>query len=278
MKKTIIFICLILIMAGCQKKVENERALYFPYTAWENDALCGVLFLGYGDYNDFDHYHSSDEFQLYMNLYPSISNITKVQTNLGDQIYLVLSRFENTHITITTQDQVELLDEANFDSVLMRINPSETMPEVTIKLRHNHQIIEFNPLVTLMDNTLPSYARVMDLSLYPQSPSSFNGQWHHEDFDLIVNDVLSLVSLKDNTTFMGSLYFDVPIDFKEDFDVNENIIYVDLLGESDRFQLFGKFLYHFEDDDTLILKHLSYDPLFKGEENAHYTLKRKAVE
>lgn len=302
MRKLILILTLLLLFSGCVTKepieiiddnnevvdktdevVEDaedeetfiERALNSQYTKWEADALAGVMFIGYGDYDEFDNYLETKDFQVILNLYPNFDAIDIAQTNYGEVMLFMLSRYPDTQIVIVDDEDDVLLAEDDFDALMLRVNQSELRPDVKIILEHNNQKVEYEPMISMMDGRLEKAEGIMDLSLYLDYNLLY-GTWEHKDFELAINyDSFIFEDYKNNLHYTGDLLYDSPIDFIEDFDGSEYLIYFYLTGEAERYQIFGKYVYSLIDDDTLLLKHISYDPLFKDQNYQTYTLKRK---
>ncbi len=235
------------------------------------------MFIGYGDYYEFENYIKTKDFIVISNLYPDIDAIHKVQTNNGDIMLFMISRYEDTKVLIKDQDDNILLEEDFFDTLLIRTNESELRPEIKIILEYKDQIVEYEPILSMMDSHLEPQKGIMDLSLY-LNYYALEGDFENDDMQIHIDffeDLLIFNDKRNNVIYEGSVLFESPIDFREDFDDSEYLLYFNLYGDSERYQLFSKFLYSMPDEDTLLLIHFSYDPLFKNEDYKTYTLKRK---
>lgn len=289
MKKLLIFL---LILSGCTSKplieddippiVEEETppvivekvsvdVVKHPLDSyiydWE-DELAGVYFIQYGDYVDFDNLIKSSNFSLLLELFPTIDAVQRVQTNLGEVQMMILPRFENTHILIEDDEGNVLLDEEDFNTVLLRCNQSELRPDTKVTLTYQDEEIIFEPFISMMDGRFELPAEILDLSLYPYPKDNLFGAWETYDFVISFEEHQDLFIYLDDIEYEGNYYFEVPIDFKEPFDNTPGMIYFNLINPKDGHQLFAKYIYTFEEDNTLILKHISYDSL--TESNMHW--------
>lgn len=255
------------------ERIEKHK-LDAQYDDW-GDAIVGAYFFGYGDYTDFDHLHKSPEFKLVLELYENINNVTKVQTNDGEVMMMFISRYEDMHIHIEDEDKFELLNEDNFDVVLLRANQSELRPDVKITITYQDEVLVYEPIVSMMDGHLALPKEIIDLSLYTYPKDAVNGVWKNDEIEVIIEGrFIALVNIVEGDIhYGGRVYFEVPVDFEEEFDNANGMIYFDLIGDTERFEIFGKFIYSLEDEETLLLKHISYDPFTLEDEFKLYRLK-----
>lgn len=227
---------------------------------WE-DELAGVYFIQYGDYVDFDQITESPHFSLLLELFPTIDAIHRVQTNLGEVQMMILSRFEDTHILIEDDEGNVLLDEEDFDTVLLRCNQSELRPDTKVTLMYQDEKVVFEPFISMMNARFELPEEILDLSLYPYPKDNLFGAWETYDFVISFEEDQEVFVYMDDKEYEGQVYFEVPVDFKEPFDNAPGMIYFNLISPKDGHQLFTKYIYTFEEDNTLILKHISYDSL-----------------
>lgn len=279
-------ILLLLILVSCSVKPNNietnnkpnepteKHTLNSQYETW-NEAIAGVYFLGYGDYNSFDDITSSPEFHLLLNLYPDINAFNKVQTNQGEIILLILARYDDTTIAIKTLDGELLEEEQDFDAILLRTNESELHPETQITLTHQEQEVMFEPFISMMDGRLELPEEILDLTPNNYPRDILLGAWSDDATELTFFDDGTMVFhiYENNIIYQGEYYFESPHDYREAFDDADGLIYFYLTTDNDvdRFQVFSKYFYSI-DNNTLYLRHLSFDSVKRDTQNHLYTL------
>lgn len=283
-----------------KQPIYTERAGF----DWQPDDLAAIAFLGYADDTQFGYYSETAEFENFVLFYSGINYLTKVYDE-GDEVYVIIPRYKESEVTITTKDQSQetLYHEDGEGGVLLKTNLSDLHASTQVTIKLDDQELVFDPSLDNAEGKLilPDKG-LKDLSFYI-SPDfedlrynifTFKGSWKSEyrnnqgeakSVRLIFHGLdhssdhdyheLSYIDEANDEVSLGVFYFNVPIDFKEPMDENTNLVYVEWYSrKSDPHQSFGKFAYQFLDFDTLLLKHVSYDPLVAGEEDYLYILKR----
>ena len=225
---------------------------------WEEDSLAGIYFIQYGDYFDLEHIFESPHFHLLSKLFPNMKTIARVQTNEGELILMLISRYKDTSIVIKDDEDFILYEDDNFDTIFLRCNESELRPDTKITIKHDDEEVTFEPYLSMMDSRFELPKEILDISYYTQG--DLLGGWETEDFIISFEENNDVEIYMDDKTYVGHVYFEVPVDFKEDYDNAPSMIYFDLISENGH-QLFSKYVYGFNEDGTLNLKHIGYDRL-----------------
>ncbi len=272
--------------------------------AWQADDLVAVAFLGYADDTQFGYYTDTGEFINFVLFYPDITYVTKVY-NEGDEVYMIIPRYRESEVTIQTKGDApeQLYHEDGEGSILLKTNLSDIHASTQVTIKLDDQEFVFDPALDNAEGRLirPNQG-ILDLSFYTSPDFNefkydifvFKGSWkttyhnkqgedksirlifhgldHSSDQD---QHEITYIDDQEDLVIMGSFFFIVPEDFKEPIDAQTNLLYINFHASSNElYQTFGKFAYQFLDFDTLLLKHVSYDPLAPTEEGFMYILKR----
>ena len=284
----------------------NQATTEFEDIYWRED-LVAIGFLGYNQYDSLHIYSESQEFYDYLEFFfPSIEEFEIIDVG-GDELYFLIPRFKDSNLAIRNTDFKEdndFIEKEFFNGkakpILLQTNASDLYPDTEISIEHNNKEVYFYPSLNGIDSTiiLPEFG-VQDISMYNivKDEGLYNniylleGSWHCEynnsknekntiDFQFEnfqfteEDDWYEMIYWRQNPNqeLKGNCYFRVPVDFWESIDDEEILLYFDLAGENngELEQLFGKFRFEFIDSNTLIIEHVGYDPLNKGEENYIY--------
>ena len=303
MKKIIKLLLISLLLMSCTKKETNVKD--FPDLVWSDENLLAVGFIGYYNEIAFSDLTNLEDIQNFLAFYPNIDKIEKVRSGEGSEVYAIIPRNKQVKVTITNINTKEILyDSSAADLIFLFCNESDLVSDTNIDVKYQGKEFSYSFGVDLMDGSLQDWStEIIDISVYYFMDFKdhlydyhlLRGEWvsqylnkekQYIDMSLLfaINEVfdfnegyfINYANYTQDLVYQGKVYFTSPEDYSDEFDSSYKLLYFDLtsLREIERYQIFGKFLFRFIDEDTLILKNFSYDPLTMQEDQLIYRLKR----
>ena len=132
---------LLLFLAGCAEPAE-EKIIY------DGDQLYAVAWLGYGEMANLPYFEARYDLDS-----PAVHYVS------GGEYYLIIPRYEDTKLELYRNDMASsrkslFYEETDCEAFILCCNVSDIFPDVTVRLTHGGESVEFTPYISLKDGSI----------------------------------------------------------------------------------------------------------------------------